>query len=461
VNANAIHPSHISVNPATEREIERFALMDAPTIDRRLTGSLSAAAKLRSMGTEGRSQALRDLAKALRSEADRFADIITAEMGRPLGEARFEMLKSAECCEYYAEVGPKELADEPTKSDSPASRVVFDPLGPVLLIAPWNLPVWQVLRFVIPAVAAGNPVVLKHAPNVSRCALELEGLFLKSELPAGTLTTLIVDIAQTEQVIADPRVRLIAFTGSTATGARVAALAGAAVKKCLLELGGSDAFIVLGDADVVEAARVGARSRFLNAGQTCLAAKRFLIADEVADTFEETVAALADAVRVGDPTTSVDMGPLARADLREKVEMQVQSALADGARLLRGGNRPLERGFFYRPTVLAACTPDMAVFREETFGPVLPMMRVRDIDHALQIANQSLYGLSAAVWTRDDAAAEYASSKLETGGVFVNGMTHSDPRIPFGGIKASGYGRDLGRFILRDLCNIKTLWKPH
>jgi succinate-semialdehyde dehydrogenase/glutarate-semialdehyde dehydrogenase len=310
-------------------------------------------------------------------------------------------------------------------------------------------------------VAAGNSVVLKHAPNVSRCALELEALFLESDFPAGTLTTLIVDIAQTERVIADPRVRLIAFTGSTATGARVAALAGAAVKKCLLELGGSDAFIVLADADVAEAARVGSRSRFLNAGQTCLAAKRFLIADEVAEAFEEAVVALADAIRVGEPTSSVDMGPLARADLREKVEMQVQSALAGGARLLTGGNRPLERGFFYRPTVLAGCTPDMAVFREETFGPVLPMMRVRNLDHALQIANQSIYGLSAAVWTRDDAASEYAASKLETGGVFVNGMTHSDPRIPFGGVKASGYGRDLGRFILRDLCNIKTLWKPH
>jgi succinate-semialdehyde dehydrogenase/glutarate-semialdehyde dehydrogenase len=455
----AIRPFHVSVNPATEREIERFAIMDAPTIEHRLAGVLNAAAKLRSIGAQRRSQMLRDLAKALRSEADRFARIITAEMGRPLAEARVELLKSAECCEYYAETGPKELADEPTESDSTASRVVFDPLGPVLLIAPWNLPVWQVLRFVIPAVAAGNPVVLKHAPNVSRCALELEALFLGSEFPAGTLTTLIVDIPQTEQIIADPRVRLIAFTGSTVTGARVAALAGASVKKCLLELGGSDAFIVLEDADVAEAARAGARSRFLNAGQTCLAAKRFLIADDIAEEFSEAVTALADKIVVGDPTASVDMGPLAREDLREKVEMQVQSALAGGARLLTGGNRPFERGYFYRPTVLAECQPDMGVFREETFGPVLPIMRVRDIDHALHIANQSIYGLSAAVWTNDDAIAEYAASRLETGGVFVNGMTHSDPRIPFGGIKASGYGRDLGRFILNDLCNIKTLWK--
>jgi succinate-semialdehyde dehydrogenase/glutarate-semialdehyde dehydrogenase len=453
--------THVSVNPATEQEIERFDIMDDAMIERRLAGAQSAAATLRVMTSLERARILRHLATTLRSEADRFVQFITAEMGRPLSEARSELLKSAQCCEYYAEVGPRELADEPTESDSKASRVVFDPLGPVVLIAPWNLPVWQVLRFAIPAVAAGNPVVLKHAPNVSRCALELEALFRESGFPVGTFSALIIDTTQTERIIADPRVRLIAFTGSTATGARVAALAGASVKKCLLELGGSDAFIVLSDADVAEAARVGARSRFLNAGQTCLAAKRFLIMDDVAPAFEAAVASLADTIVVGDPTSSVDMGPLAREDLREKVGAQVESALAAGAELLAGANRPFKRGYYYRPTVLARCTPDMAVFREETFGPVLPIMRVRDIDHALQVANQSVYGLSAAVWTSNDATAEYVAARLETGSVFVNGMTHSDPRIPFGGIKSSGYGRDLGRFILRDLSNIRTLWKPH
>ena len=448
----------VSTNPATEEEIGRFAVFDDVMIENGLAKAERCKDFLFQLGAEGRAERLLSLASCLTENAEAFARLITAEMGRPLKEATVELTKSAECCRYYAEEAPRRLADEPVVIGDDDCRVCFAPLGTVLLVAPWNLPFWQVLRFAIPALAAGNPVMLKHAPNVSGCAVALERLITEAGFPEGSLVSLLVDVPQVERIIADPRVRLVAVTGSTATGARVASLAGASVKKCLLELGGSDAFIVLGDADVEAAAQMGARSRFMNAGQTCLAAKRFLVAEEVADEFEQHIVAISRSMVVGDPTGGVDMGPLARADLRDRLEDQLARTIDQGAHLLAGGGRPFGKGYYVEPAVVTGCTPDMAAFQEETFGPLVSIMRVGDAEDALRIANASPYGLSASVWTRDRTIAESFIRRLDTGGVFINGMTRSDPRLPFGGTKDSGYGRDLGRFALTELTNVKTVW---
>ena len=450
-----------SVNPATEEVVEVFEVVDARRLDQLLAAAAAAFAGWRRSPHQERSAVLRRCAELLRRDRDRLAEVITTEMGKTLGEARAEVEKCAFCCEHYAEQAPAMLADVPMPSDSPRSLVRFDPLGPVLAIMPWNFPLWQVFRFAAPALAAGNVALLKHAPTTVRCALEIETLLLEAGLPRGGFTALLIEDSTAAEVIADPRVAAVTLTGSERAGASVAATAGRNLKHTVLELGGSDAFIVLADADVAAAAETAARSRFQNAGQSCIAAKRFIVHEAVAAEFEERLVAHAREVVVGDPRDdATTMGPLARADLRENLERQLDQTVAAGARLAVGGGRPHPRGWFAQPSVVVDCSPEMTAFREETFGPLAAVMRVRDEAQAIAVANASSFGLGGNLWTGDVERGAALARDLQTGGVFVNGMTHSDPRLPFGGIKRSGHGRELGPFGLHEFCNIKTVWLP-
>ncbi len=450
-----------SVNPATGEPLEAFTPLDAGQVAAAIAAADRAQRDWAREPLPARADRLRGVAAELRLEAERLALVITREMGKPLAEARAEIEKCAAACVTFAEQGPGWLADVALASDSDRSFVAFAPLGVVLAIMPWNYPFWQVVRAAGPALLGGNAILLKHAPSVTRCALEIEAVMERAGVPPGVFTTLLITEPQTESVIADPRVRAVTLTGSDRAGAQVAALAGRHLKKTVLELGGSDVFIVLEDADLDQAVATGVRARFQNTGQTCLAAKRFLVVDSVADRFEPRFRDAVLALRVGDPTlASTEIGPLARSDLRDGLDRQVRESVALGATVRCGGG-PLEgAGFFYQPTVLGDVTEAMAVFREETFGPVAAVTRVRDEDEAIRLANASPYGLGGNVWTRDLERGARVARRLETGGVFVNGMTHSDPRIPFGGVKRSGYGRELSRFGIHELMNVQTIWLP-
>jgi acyl-CoA reductase-like NAD-dependent aldehyde dehydrogenase len=450
-----------SINPATEEEIESFPIDQPSDVDAKLDISARAAARWRDSTFTERANLLRAVAKALRDQLDSHAATITVEMGKPIIEARAEVEKCAFVCEYFADNGPRFLADEPAPSDSPASYITVEPLGTVLACMPWNFPYWQVFRCAAPSIAAGNCVVLKHASNVTRSGLRIEAVFREAGAPAGLFTMLVLPAGRVAGVIADPRIDAVSLTGSTAAGQSVAAAAGEHVKKCVLELGGSDPFIVLEDADLDQATQVGVRSRFQNAGQSCIASKRFIVVDAVADAFEERFVAAVKQLRVGEPSdTGTQMGPLARDDLRANIERQLQESLARGAVLRAGGSQPQRAGFYFEPTVITRCDVDMPAFREETFGPLAPVMRVRDQDEAVSIANHSQYGLGGNVWTRDVERGRAVARQIRTGGVFINGMTHSDPRLPFGGVRESGYGRELHRFGIQEFVNVKTVWLP-
>ncbi|HUY61402.1 MAG TPA: NAD-dependent succinate-semialdehyde dehydrogenase, partial [Candidatus Dormibacteraeota bacterium] len=431
-----------SINPATGAVIEEFTPTAPAEVDTILAAVAAAQQRGRAASFAQRRAWMRGVAGQLRRHAERFAASMTAEMGKPVTDARAEIEKCAVTCEYYADHAERFLADEPAPSDSPHSFVAYEPLGIVLAVMPWNYPFWQVVRFAAPALMAGNAAVLKHASCVSRCALQLEEVFLAGGFPQDTFRTLLVPAAGVAQIIADPRVRAVTLTGSDVTGSQVAAVAGQHLKKTVLELGGSDAFIVLADADLEAAVRVGVRARFQNAGQSCIAAKRFLLVESVADEFEARFAAAARELIVGDPTDpETQMGPLARADLRDDLHQQVTASVAQGARVLAGGH-PLDGpGSFYAPTVLAGVTPQMPAFREETFGPVAALTRVPDAAAAVALANDSAFGLGGNLWTADLEQGVALARQMDTGGVFINGMTHSDARIPFGGVKRSGYGR--------------------
>jgi succinate-semialdehyde dehydrogenase/glutarate-semialdehyde dehydrogenase len=448
-----------SINPATGEVIEEFEVMSDERVDAAIAEADRAFRDWRNRSFAQRAALMRRAAAALRGDVERLAATITAEMGKTLAESRAEVEKCAFCCDYYAEHAEEFLREQPSPSDSPHSFVAFEPIGVVLAVMPWNFPFWQVFRFAAPGLMAGNTAVLKHAANVSRCALEIEDVFRKAGFPDGTFRTLLIPGGAVARVIEDGRIRAVTLTGSDATGSKVASTAGQHIKKTVLELGGSDAFVVLADADLQEAARVGAKSRFQNAGQSCIAAKRFIVVEQVADEYERLLIEQARAIKVGDPRDpQTQMGPLAREDLRESLEDQVRRAVSDGARVATGGRRTGERGWFYEPTVLTGCTPQNTAFREETFGPVAAMMRVRDDDHALEVANSSPYGLGGNIWTRNVERGIALARRMETGGVFVNGMTHSDPRMPFGGVKRSGYGRELSSFGIREFVNIQTIW---
>ena len=448
-----------SVEPATEAVRARFESHSNADVAAAILSADAAFRSWREVPIAGRAVPMRALARLLRERTERYARLITTEMGKPITEALAEIEKCAWSCDFYAEHAAVYLADEPVETNARASFVAFEPLGVILAVMPWNYPFWQVIRFLAPALMAGNAALLKHASNVPQCALALEEAVRDAGFPSGILRTLLLSGAEVEPVISDDRVRAVTLTGSTATGARIAELAGRAVKKAVLELGGSDPFIVLRDADIGAAAETAARARFQNAGQSCIAAKRFLVEAPVAADFERRFADAIRALRIGDPLDpATQVGPLAREDLRDTLERQVAESVRMGARVIVGGKKRAGKGWFYEPTLLADVTEDMPVLKEETFGPVAALLAVPDADEAVRVANSSPYGLGAALWTKDETAARAIARRIESGSVFINGMVASDPRLPFGGVKKSGYGRELSSFGIREFVNIQTIW---
>jgi len=448
-----------SVNPATNAPIKTFDLQDDAAIDAALAAASRAQRAWRQVPVTERVALLVRMAAALRSGKTRYAEMIVREMGKPLAEAEAEIEKCAYNCDFYAEHAARYLADEPVPSNASESVVAFEPLGVVLAIMPWNYPFWQYFRFAAPALAAGNGAILKHANNVPECALAVQEVMEAAGVPAGLTATLLIDNAKVAAIIADTRIAAVTLTGSTEVGAIVASQAGKALKKQVLELGGSDPFIVLADADLEAAAETAVKARYINVGQSCVNAKRFIVEDAVADRFAELFVEKAGALKIGDPMErDTQIGPMARENLRTALHEQVRCSVSEGAGLKLGGE-PIEGdGFYYPPTVLDHVRPGMTVFREETFGPVAAIIRAKTVDDAIAMANDSEYGLGAALWTGDLVRARQLASRIDAGAVFINGMTASDPRYPFGGIKRSGYGRELGVYGIREFVNIKTVW---
>ncbi|GGM25845.1 NAD-dependent succinate-semialdehyde dehydrogenase [Micromonospora yangpuensis] len=455
-----------TVNPATGAPLARYDTHDDDRVEHLLARAHVATRAWGRTPLERRVAVLHTVAGRLRADRDRLARLITEEMGKPLAEARAELEKSAATCDFYAERAAGMLGDEPVDVPEADAWVAYEPMGLVLAVMPWNFPFWQVMRFAVPSVVAGNGVFLKHSPNVTGCALEIERLFRAAGLPEGVLTTVLLAEPRvpevTARLIADDRIAAVTLTGSTGAGAAVAAAAGRAVKKSVLELGGSDAFVVLADADVEAAAATAVRARFLNAGQSCVCAKRFVVEEPVADRFTAAFVAGVRALVVGDPTDSrTDVGPMARADLRDGLDRQVAESVAAGARVLTGGGPLPGAGFFYRPTVLADAGPGVAAFDEETFGPVATLTVAADEEHAVRLANASPYGLGLSVWTGDRKRGAALARRVTTGAAFVNAMVVSDPRLPFGGTRRSGYGRELAAVGLREFVNVRTYWAAH
>lgn len=452
-----------TINPATGQTLATYEAWGRDRVDEAVDAAHAAAAAWGRQPLETRVEAVRRLAQQLRVQKDRCAALITAEMGKPLGEAAGELEKSAVTALYYADNAEHLLKDEKVAIDGVDAWVGYEPIGLVLAVMPWNFPVWQVMRFAIPAIASGNGVLLKHSPNVTGCALALERLFKDAGLPGHLLTTLVIAEpevpAEIERLIADDRIAAVTLTGSNRAGAAVGAAAGRASKKSVLELGGSDAFVVLDDADVAAAAATAVKARYNNAGQSCVCAKRFIVSQKVAAEFTERFVAGVRALNVGDPTeASVHMGPLARADLRDALQRQLEQSLAAGARLLAGGKPLADEGFFFEPTVVADARPGMAVFDEETFGPVAAIAVAQDDEDAIRLANATPFGLSLSIWTASRQRGIQMARQITSGAVFINAMTASDARVPFGGTKKSGYGRELAAAGVREFSNARTYW---
>lgn len=448
-----------AVDPTTGKAIGTYPLQDAAAVDTILDAAVAAQRAWARQPVAERVKLLTRIAAVLRDGKTRYAELVVREMGKPIAEAEAEIEKCAYNCDFYAEHAPLYLADEPVPSNATESVVAFEPLGLVLAIMPWNYPFWQYFRFAAPALAAGNGSILKHAANVPACALAAQEIMEAAGAPAGLTATLMIGTDKVAGLIADPRIAAVTLTGSTEVGSIVASQAGRALKKQVLELGGSDPFIVLADADLEKAAEVAVKARYVNVGQSCVNAKRFIVEDAVADRFVELFVAKAAALKIGSPMErDTAIGPMARANLRDTLHGQVQRSVAEGAELKLGGAPIDGPGFYYPPTVLDRVEPGMVAFREETFGPVAAIVRARDADHAVALANDTEYGLGAALWTGDETRGRDLARRIEAGAVFLNGMTASDPRYPFGGIKRSGYGRELGVYGIREFTNIKTLW---
>jgi acyl-CoA reductase-like NAD-dependent aldehyde dehydrogenase len=450
-----------SVNPATGEVAAEFPEMPPGEIEAKLARAQAAFERISSEQLAWRSERTLELAQLLRRERESLSRLITEEMGKPISEAEAEVDKCAISCEYFAHEAGRFLKVEEAPSDSPRSLVAFRPLGVVLAIMPWNYPLWQVIRFLAPALMAGNTGLLKHAPTTFGCALALEELVARAGFPEGSLAALVCGTEPVPGLIADRRVRAVTLTGSDVAGSRVAEVAGRELKKAVLELGGSDFFMVLADADLDQAAEVGVRARFQNGGQSCIAAKRFLLQEPIVEAFLERFLARCRELTVGDPLDrTTRLGPLARADLRDRIHQQVESSRELGARVLLGGEPVTGPGFFYPPTVLTEVTPEMVAFEEETFGPVAAVSTFRDLEEGIRLANHPRYGLGGNLWTKDPDRGVELAGRFDTGGVFVNGMTHSDARIPFGGVRRSGFGRELASFGIREFTNIQTVWRP-
>ena len=455
VNSMAI----ASLNPATGEKLKEFSPFDDAEIERRLTAAEKAFRKYRRTRFTDRSVLLEGVAELLFQEKEKFAQIITLEMGKLFRASVEEIEKCARGCRFYAENGERFLEEEPAQTDAAESYVQYQPLGAVLAIMPWNFPFWQVFRFAAPALLAGNVGVLKHASNVPQCALAIEEIFCRAGFEKGVFQTLLIEPEQVEKVIVDPRVKAVTLTGSEKAGSAVASMAGREIKKSVLELGGSDAFIVMPSADFESALSTAVKARTINTGQSCIAAKRFMIADQIYDGFLNQFVERMRALKLGDPMDDgTEIGPLATEQILRGVHDQVQKSIAAGAKLLTGGNRIHGPGFFYEPTVLVDVPKESPAYREEVFGPVASIFRVRNAADAIELANDSAFGLGSSAWTNDPEEQKLFTSELESGMVFVNAMVASDPRLPFGGVKRSGFGRELGAAGIREFTNAKTIW---
>lgn len=457
-----------TVNPATGETLRTYDAHGHDEVERRVAAAYETFRQYRASSFAERARLMRRAADLLDEDAEDVARTMTTEMGKPITAARAEAAKCAKAMRWYADHAEALLADEhPAPADvrdsgADSARVHYRPLGPILAVMPWNFPLWQVIRFAAPALMAGNTGLLKHASNVPRTALYLGDLFRRAGFPEGCFQTLLIGSGAVEAVLRDRRVVAATLTGSEPAGRSVAAIAGDEVKKTVLELGGSDPYIVMPSADVPRAVKTAVTARVQNNGQSCIAAKRFIVHGDVYDDFAERFTAAMSALTVGDPLDdSTDVGPLATEQGRADLEELVDDAVSKGATVLCGGSRPADhpRGWFYLPTVLTGITPEMRVHQEETFGPVATLYQVSDIEEAVAVANDSPFGLSSNVWTRDDADIAFFVRDLEAGGVFVNGMTASHPALPFGGVKRSGYGRELSGHGIREFCNATTVWQ--
>ena len=448
-----------SINPATGEKLKEFSALDDAEIEKRLSRAENAFKKYRRTTFTERSELLHAVTELLFQEKKQFAEVITLEMGKLFRDSIAEIEKSAGGCRFYAENGERFLEDEVAQTDAAKSYVQYQPLGPVLAIMPWNFPFWQVFRFAAPALLAGNVGLLKHASNVPQCALAIEQIFCRAGFHDGVLQALMIEPHQVEKVIVDPRVKAVTLTGSDKAGSAVASTAAREIKKSVLELGGSDAFIVMPSADFERALSTAVKARTINTGQSCIAAKRFMIADEIYDEFLNQFVARMRALKLGDPMEeTTEIGPLATEQILQGVHDQVQKTIAAGAKLLTGGNRIHGPGFFYEPTVLVDVPKESPAYREEVFGPVASIFRVRNAGEAIELANDTIFGLGSSAWTNDPEERKLFTSELDAGMVFINAMVASDPRLPFGGVKRSGFGRELGATGIREFTNPKTIW---
>ncbi len=447
-----------SINPATGKLIRRFDAITDEAVRNKITVASEAFRAYARVPLEHRALCMRKLAAILEHESDELALLITQEMGKPLASARQEILKCAATCRYFADHAARILASESIPTEDSHSYVRWDPLGVVLAVMPWNFPFWQVFRFLVPALMAGNVGLLKHAPNVPQCAVAIESLVRRAGFPRGTFQSLLIEAHQVEAVLGDERIAAVTVTAGETAGRAIAAQAGWLIKKSVLELGGSDPFLVMPSADLDLAIETAVRARCINSGQSCIAAKRFIVHNAIYDAFERRFVSGMEAIRVGDPMKdTTDIGPLATTAAVDRLEAHVQAAKQAGARILTGGERMLGDGNYFEPTVLVNVPRTATVYREELFGPVAMLFRVQDLDEAIDLANDTPFGLSASAWTRDPAEQQRIVSELQCGGVFLNAMVASDPRLPFGGIKRSGYGRELSAAGMREFLNAKTV----
>ncbi|HKK46063.1 MAG TPA: NAD-dependent succinate-semialdehyde dehydrogenase [Balneolaceae bacterium] len=450
-----------SINPATHEVIKEYELMDDKILDDIVHRAALAQDDWRKNSFDERASILRKVAKILKSNKSDYARLMAREMGKPLPQGESESEKCAWVCNYYADNAEDFLSDEVIESDADKSYVTYNPLGTVLAIMPWNFPFWQLFRFGAPALMAGNAAILKHAPNVTGCALAIEDIMHKAGIPKDLFRTVIADVDQTQELITHRDIHAVTLTGSTRAGKAVASKAGSVLKKTVLELGGSDPYVILADADIENTAETCVTSRLINSGQSCIAAKRFIVVEDNYDEFLEAVIEKMKAKKIGDPFESVtDIGPMAREDLRDQLHDQVQLSVKRGANCVIGGEIPDNDGAFYPPTVLTDITNVMPAYDQELFGPVATVIKVRDEEEAIEVANDTNYGLGAAIFSEDiDHAEEIAANELQAGCCFINEFVKSDPRLPFGGIKNSGYGRELSHFGIKEFVNIKTVYR--
>jgi len=450
----------ISLNPATGETLSTLAWATTDDVNQAVALADTGYRQWKKTAVAERADALRKVGNVLRQHAEEMAQMISREIGKPILQARGEVTKSANLCDWYAEHGPAMLSTEATQVENNKAVIEYRPLGPIMAVMPWNFPLWQVLRGAVPILLAGNSYLLKHAPNVMGSAKLIGDIFTEAGIPAGVFGWVNATNDGVSQMINDPRIAAVTLTGSMRAGKAIGAQAGAALKKCVLELGGSDPFIVLNDADIDEAVKAAVMGRYQNTGQVCAAAKRFIVEAGIADAFTEKFVAAASRLKMGNPQDEQNyLGPMARYDLRDELHDQVTATLEEGATLLLGGEKISGKGNYYAATVLGNVTPKMTAFRQEMFGPVAAITVARDADHALALANDSDFGLSATVYTADETQAQRFADELECGGVFINGYSASDARVAFGGVKKSGFGRELSHFGLHEFCNVQTVWK--